>query len=247
MSAIILPVGKTQFFDDVGDPLVGGKVYTYTSVGHIPKNTYTDALAAVPHTNPIILDARGEATIYWTGSYEVVLKDSLDNTIWTVNPLQTGATNFIDAVTINDILFDGTVSIGLGTFVYDSVYAGAGFNSAAFISLKSATVNIAARNPFVAVPFDGFLRVSISQIINTLIGGAFGQFEIRVKINGSTLTPTHYCSPTVIGLPEYASMNVVYPVNAGDTIDIVGRVVGGAGALYSYTLAGVGYEMISST
>jgi hypothetical protein len=39
----------------------------------------------VPNTNPIILDARGEATIFWAGTYKVILKDASDATIWTVD------------------------------------------------------------------------------------------------------------------------------------------------------------------
>lgn len=84
MTAVLLPQGKQQYFTSAGIPLNGGKVYTYdTGASTTPRMTWQDAAQAAPNTNPVILDARGEASIFWSGAYRVVLKDSLDNTIWT--------------------------------------------------------------------------------------------------------------------------------------------------------------------
>ncbi|MGK4845988.1 hypothetical protein, partial [Salmonella enterica] len=38
----------------------------------------------IPNSNPVVLDARGEATIWGTGVYRQVLKDAQGNTIWDV-------------------------------------------------------------------------------------------------------------------------------------------------------------------
>lgn len=91
MAAIVIANGKQQYFDDNGDPLVGGKVYTYAAGTLSPKYTYSSSTVSVPtrNTNPVILDARGEATIFWDGAYKVVLTDSLDNEIWTVDNVST--------------------------------------------------------------------------------------------------------------------------------------------------------------
>ena len=48
-----------QFFDDNGNPLTGGKVYTYAAGTTTPLATYTTSTGAVANTNPIILDAAG--------------------------------------------------------------------------------------------------------------------------------------------------------------------------------------------
>lgn len=61
----------------------GWKVYTYVAGTSTNKDTYTDYLEGTPNTNPVILDARGEATIYWSGTYKVIVKDADDVTIWT--------------------------------------------------------------------------------------------------------------------------------------------------------------------
>lgn len=83
--ATLMPEGKQSFSDSAGAPLVGGKVYTYDTGTTNPRATYQDAVGTIPNTNPIVLDARGEATIFWTGAYKIILKDSLDSTIWTVD------------------------------------------------------------------------------------------------------------------------------------------------------------------
>lgn len=48
-----------QFFDDNGDPLSGGKIYTYAAGTTSPLVTYTSRAGNVPNANPIILDAAG--------------------------------------------------------------------------------------------------------------------------------------------------------------------------------------------
>jgi Right handed beta helix region len=80
--AVQLANGRNQFFAADGTFLVGGKVYTYVPGTSTPKATYTTSAGTTPKANPIILDARGEAQIYWSGAYDVVLKDAADATIW---------------------------------------------------------------------------------------------------------------------------------------------------------------------
>ena len=86
--ASILTEGRQAFTDAVGAPLVGGKLYTYDAGTSTPRPTYADAAGAVPNTNPVVLDARGEATVFWSGAYKVVLKAADDSTIWTVDGVQ---------------------------------------------------------------------------------------------------------------------------------------------------------------
>lgn len=83
--ASLIANGKQQYFNNAGAPLVGGKLWTYAAGSNIPKATYADADGLVQNTNPIILDGRGEALVFWAGSYKVTLKDALGNVIWTVD------------------------------------------------------------------------------------------------------------------------------------------------------------------
>lgn len=84
MANIMFPP-KFHVDDATGAPLASGKVYFYEAGTSTPKDTYSDSGAVTPNANPLTLDSRGEATVYGVGSYKVVVKDSLDNTIYTVD------------------------------------------------------------------------------------------------------------------------------------------------------------------
>lgn len=84
------PVAKMQFFDNNGNLLAGGKLYTYETGTTTPLATYTNTALSVANANPIILDARGEATIYLQdAAYRFLLTDSVDATIWTRDGVST--------------------------------------------------------------------------------------------------------------------------------------------------------------
>jgi hypothetical protein len=84
MIATLSPSPKMQFFTAAGVPLVGGKLFTYASGTTVPLATYTDSTSVTANANPVILDSRGEANVWFGPSrYTLLLKDSLDNLIWT--------------------------------------------------------------------------------------------------------------------------------------------------------------------
>lgn len=74
-----------QFFDDNGDPLSGGKIYTYSAGTSTPKDTYSDSTGTVALANPVILDSAGRSSIWISGSYKITVKDSSDTLIRTVD------------------------------------------------------------------------------------------------------------------------------------------------------------------
>lgn len=101
MSASLSSVPKLQFFDANGNPLVGGKLYTYAAGTTTPLATYTDSSAGTPNTNPIILNSRGEANVWLANTtYKFVLKTSADVEIWTVD-------NISNAINTSQILASG--------------------------------------------------------------------------------------------------------------------------------------------
>jgi hypothetical protein len=88
--ATLSPTPKMQFFDNAGNLLAGGKLYTYAAGTSTPIATYTSSSGSIANTNPIILDVRGEANIWLGGvSYKFELKDSTDSLIWTVDNIST--------------------------------------------------------------------------------------------------------------------------------------------------------------
>lgn len=71
-----------QFFDDNGNPLSGGKLYTYAAGTSTPQATYTSRTGLTANTNPIILDSAGRTPeqIWSTEGmlYKYVIKNAND-------------------------------------------------------------------------------------------------------------------------------------------------------------------------
>lgn len=71
-----------QFFDNNGNPLSGGKIYSYAAGTTTPAATYTTSAGNIAHSNPIVLDAYGrvagggEVWVTNTDIYKFVLEDS---------------------------------------------------------------------------------------------------------------------------------------------------------------------------
>lgn len=61
MTVSLSPVGGAagQFFDSNGNPLAGGKLYSYAAGTTTPQITYTSATGLTANTNPIILNSAG--------------------------------------------------------------------------------------------------------------------------------------------------------------------------------------------
>lgn len=94
MSTNLSPVGgaAAQFLDNNGNPLSGGKIYTYQAGTTTPEPTYTTSVGDVAHTNPIILDSAGRVPggQIWVNAaqdYKFVLTTSADVTIATYDDL----------------------------------------------------------------------------------------------------------------------------------------------------------------
>ena len=77
-----MPQPRAKFTNKLGLPLSGGKVFTYEPGTDIPKKTWRDVDKSVENTNPIQLDAAGEADIYGVEFYRVVVKDFFGLTIF---------------------------------------------------------------------------------------------------------------------------------------------------------------------
>lgn len=126
MTASILPNPLSQFIDIDGNPLVGGTVEFYVANTLVPKDTWQDADKNVLNTNPVVLDARGQALIYGVGIYRQILRDSAGNLIWdqpTASPggggggfgaqvsIASNTTTDLGSLNSNNVLITGTTTI----------------------------------------------------------------------------------------------------------------------------------------
>jgi hypothetical protein len=88
MSVYLSPIGGAgaQFFSNIGQPLSGGLLYTYTAGTSAPEATYTTSAGNIANSNPIVLDSYGRPPnqIWLTGGtrYKFILKDSAAVQIW---------------------------------------------------------------------------------------------------------------------------------------------------------------------
>lgn len=80
----IMPSPVFTGLDNDGNPVAGGKLRTMLAGTSADEPTYQDVELTIPHTNPIILDAAGRATVFLAEkSYKFELRSALDALIWT--------------------------------------------------------------------------------------------------------------------------------------------------------------------
>jgi parallel beta-helix repeat protein len=116
-----------QFFDNNGNVLSGGKIYTYQAGTTTPLATYTSNSESAFHTNPIILDAAGrvpsggEIWLTLGVGYKFVLRTSTDVLIATYDNIpssaQPPAANDADS-----IMYEQGYTVTAGSFVSGKIY-----------------------------------------------------------------------------------------------------------------------------
>ena len=75
-----------QLFDNNGNVLAGGKIYSYAAGTNTPATVYTSSSGTIAHSNPIILDASGrvpggEIWLSDGSAYKFVVQDAYANLI----------------------------------------------------------------------------------------------------------------------------------------------------------------------
>ena len=133
-----------QFFDDNGNVLSGGKIYTYAAGTTTPQTTYTSVLGTDANPNPIILDSSGRLPEdMWLSQgvlYRFVLTDS--------NDIQLG--EYDDIGGVNDV---STQSIAWSTITgTPTTLAGYGITNGLTTTAASATYAPIASPTFTGTP-----------------------------------------------------------------------------------------------
>ncbi len=92
MAFTLAPYFEVQFFNDDGDPLDGGLVYSYASGTDTPIFTYSDSIGTL-NTNPIVLSASGRCRIYLDAlAYKFIVTDALGSQVGlTMDPVTSTA------------------------------------------------------------------------------------------------------------------------------------------------------------
>ena len=172
--ATLTPVIKAQFFDNNGDPLVGGKLYTYSAGTTTPLATYTSSTGDTANTNPIILNARGEASV-WIGSaqYKFVLKTSTDVEIWSVDNIGGFASATSPVIGGNAVFTDSSgqpavritqTGSGDALLIEDS----ANVDVTPFVVNSEGSVGIGVATPVEKLEVNGNTKISGSLSVDTI-------------------------------------------------------------------------------
>lgn len=160
VAVTLSPVPVFKAFDNNGAPLNNGQLLTLVSGSSTPQATYVDSTGTTTNTNPVILNARGEANVWLAAgqTYKLTLQDSLGNQIWSVDNIP-GGTNAatVNATTLNNIpginyarQSRTAAEIGAGTVVQNTYtgvtnaypYATVTFGSTTIINCQSGDSQI---------------------------------------------------------------------------------------------------------
>ena len=194
--ASLSPTPKLQFFGTDGLPLVGGKLYTYAAGTTTPIATYTDNTQANLNTNPVILDAAGQASVWLADSttYKYVLKTADEVTLFTVDYVSV-------PVTTNSFASPPPIGSNVpneGTFT--------NLNVVDVLTLEStgaAILNVGTTGERPAVPEDGMVRYNSTTTKfegyngawGALGGGATGGGSDTVFFENSLIVMENYTIP----------------------------------------------------
>ena len=133
MAVNLSPVGGVaqQFFDNNGQPLAGGKIYTYASGTTTPQATYTSASGLTAHTNPIILNSAGRVPSgeIWLSDnlqYKFVVYDSTDVLIGSYDNIIGINSNFVNFEAQNEF---ATATAGQTVFTLTTINYTPGTNT----------------------------------------------------------------------------------------------------------------------
>lgn len=181
-----------QFLDDNGEPLSGGKVYTYVAGTNTPQDSYTDASGTIPAANPVILDSAGRATIWLAGYYKITVADSNDVIIRTVD----------DITAVNSIAAGSITNTDLAVMGANTVKANATSGSASPTDVALGLSQLLGRGSSGNIsPIT--LGSGLTMTGTTLAAGSAG-LVIREQVFTATGTYTPhanmlYCEAEVVG------------------------------------------------
>jgi hypothetical protein len=129
MSGVIAQIPVFQFNNN-GAPMVNGTLTTYITGTSTLSPTWQDSALTILNTNPIVLNSRGEATVWLDQSvvYRFVLKDSTGTVQWTKDNVAGSPSGLnlqgISAAGIST--YTGTAALPTTDFGDLVVYSGAG-------------------------------------------------------------------------------------------------------------------------
>lgn len=194
MAFNLSPVLRQRFFDANGNPLAGGKIYTYQAGTSTPQATYTDSTGATPNANPVVLDSNGYAPIWFNTafSYKVIVKDSSDVTIFTED-------NIVGLLSVDSVntasIQDGAVTTA--KLADDSVTSAKLQDDASIDGNRAVTTNH-IRNDAVTAQKISLSALDPAEAINIAISSSVASNALTLTVTDSAGSTPSTSSPVRI-------------------------------------------------
>lgn len=207
--------------DADGNPLAGGKLYTYQAGSSTPQATYTDRSEGEANTNPIILNSRGEARVWLKDSwnYKFILTDADDVLIWSedniahLNDLSISTSKLANGALANST--DGRLKMADG-------YLSASSDGLA----KMAAGYFQANSDALAKFADGFFSNSDAARAKFANGFLSADAAGRALMADGFVTPAKMAArSSAIGFGGFGSLTTNYVTKATCTLTTTGRPV----------------------
>jgi hypothetical protein len=207
------PVAKQTFFDDDGDIIPGGLLFTYAAGTSTKKNTYTDVGGLSANTNPIVLDSAGRVPsgfFLLPSSYKFILAPANDtdpptNPVWSQDNVSSVPTTDVD----NDITGTAGESVTAGQSVYLS--DGSGAKIAGRWYLTDSALPYASTLPEVAF------------VVTAAAGGVTTTFRLSGRMTGLSTTAgmDYYLGATPGAITFTAPANARYVGRADSASSLI--------------------------
>jgi hypothetical protein len=212
--ALLSPNPKQQFFDANGQPLVGGKIYTYEAGTSTAVATYTDSSGTTANTNPIILDSRGMCNIWLldTVVYKYVVKDANDTLIFTTDNI--GVTLTTASFASPPVLGSNTPNSGYLTTLTLTGTSASKLNVGTTAQRPTAVTGMVRFNS-TTNKFEGYNASAWGQLGGGATGGGSDQVFVE---NGQTVTTSYTLSSSTNAMstgPITINSGVTVTVPAG--------------------------------
>lgn len=206
VTAVLSPLTIQKFFDNNGQPLAKGQLFTYKASTNTKLATYIDSAGGTPNTNPIILDFRGECRLWIdpTLAYQFVLAPSTDtdpptNPFWSVDNISAFGLGFnfdnsaLDIGTVNNIAVSIPAISSPAVFTRIQVKIANTNTGATTISINGGTAKSVTLKNIAALTGGELLA---SGIYIFIFDGAQWQLESFLGFQRSSLETTNGVMPS---------------------------------------------------
>lgn len=215
MTAFISPPPRLQFFTNAGVPMASGLLYTYAAGTTTPLVTYTNSTGLVANTNPVILDSRGEASIWLGGvGYKFKLATPANVDVWTQDNIYSG-------------WLTPTANLPMGGFKFTGAANGvAATDFATYGQLQT----LAGWAPTADLPMSGFKFTGAGNGVARTDFATYGQLQDSAGTLLAAVAGTNTVTATLTNLAAYVAGQVFTLIPAGANTGAVTLNINSLGA-----------------